>query len=234
VDNTGISIVTGTLNRRKLLPGLIANTVDADDRLELILVDGGSNDGTQDYLTGLAHPRIRLIEVGQRSPYSHFMNLGVRAACHELVCQWNDDVFMTNSWQDVFDQIDESDVYIFAWKKDKYPRFKDKGWILINSMDSQGQGEVVVNYGIYHKRVFRAIGLYSMEYHFYCADGDMAHRAWFFGYTIKSCPGIKIVTLPKVVKYHSATGPMQEDIETYARCIGQYRRKELPVDLPNL
>ena len=41
-----ISIVTGTLNRKNLLPGLIENTVGKSDKLELVLVDGGSDDGT--------------------------------------------------------------------------------------------------------------------------------------------------------------------------------------------
>ena len=41
-----ISIVTGTLNRLGMLPSLIENTVLSDERLELVLVDGGSTDGT--------------------------------------------------------------------------------------------------------------------------------------------------------------------------------------------
>ena len=41
-----ISIITGTLNRGPLLPKLIENTVEANDKLELVLVDGGSTDGT--------------------------------------------------------------------------------------------------------------------------------------------------------------------------------------------
>ena len=66
-----ISIVSGTLDRRRLLPGLIENTVDSNEELELILVDGGSKDGTQDYIKSLNHPRIKFIEVGRRSCYAH-------------------------------------------------------------------------------------------------------------------------------------------------------------------
>ena len=34
-----ISVVTGTLDRKTLLPNLIKNTVDSNDKLELILSD---------------------------------------------------------------------------------------------------------------------------------------------------------------------------------------------------
>ena len=57
-----ISIVTGTLNRCYLLENLIKNTVDSSDKLELILVDGGSSDGTLEYIKNLNHPRIKLME----------------------------------------------------------------------------------------------------------------------------------------------------------------------------
>ena len=53
-----ISIVTGTLNRLNFLDGLIQNTVGSDERLELILVDGGSTDGTIQFLEELNHPRV--------------------------------------------------------------------------------------------------------------------------------------------------------------------------------
>ena len=66
-----ISIVTGTLNRLGMLPSLIDNTVLSDERLELVLVDGGSIDGTIDYIKQLNHPQIKLIEVGGRSSYPH-------------------------------------------------------------------------------------------------------------------------------------------------------------------
>ena len=44
-----VSIVTGTLNRLHLLTKIIQNTVNSSDKLELVLVDGGSSDGTIEY-----------------------------------------------------------------------------------------------------------------------------------------------------------------------------------------
>ena len=59
-----ISIVTGTLNRLELLKKVIENTVGSSNLIELVLVDGGSTDGTIEYLRSLNHPQIKLIEVG--------------------------------------------------------------------------------------------------------------------------------------------------------------------------
>lgn len=234
MNNNNISIVTGTLNRRRLLPGLIANTVDSDERLELVLVDGGSEDGTQEYISELNHSRIKFIEVGKRSSYPHFMNLGIKHASHEYICQWNDDVFLTNDWDEVFQELDDSMVYIFSWKVDKYPKFKDKKWILINSVGNYGNGEIVVNYGIYHKNVFRKVGLYYNKYDFYCADGDMAHRAWFFGFKVKNLYSIKVVSLKKIKKIKSVNYRLEDDIRLYKNQIELYRKKILPGNLTYL
>ena len=45
-----ISIVMGTLNRVHLIPGLIENTVNSCENLELVISDGGSTDGTLEYI----------------------------------------------------------------------------------------------------------------------------------------------------------------------------------------
>lgn len=185
-----ISIVTGTLNRCNILPGLIENTINSDDRLELVLVDGGSQDNTIEYLKKINHPRIKLIEVGQRSSYPHFMNLGIQNASYEYICQWNDDVLLENDWQDVFNELDDNhQAYLFSWTN-----HNSNQWNLLNN--GPRKGEVVMNYGIYHKDVFRKCGLYNMRYKYYCADGEMAIRAYCMGIKFKTCHNIRVRVLP--------------------------------------
>jgi GT2 family glycosyltransferase len=212
-----ISVVTGTLNRVEYLDDLIANTVDANENIELVLVDGGSTDGTIEKmrLAKAKNPRINFIEVGKRSPYPHYMNLGIKKASHELICQWNDDVLLCNNWTDVFEQIDEQhDAYLFNWKigsKDlmqnqdwlKCDGMRDNGWIIINNAEydypeaaGEQYKEVVMNYGVYKKDVFRKYGLYNTEYNYYCADSEMAMRAYHNGAKFKTCFDIKVCVLP--------------------------------------
>jgi glycosyltransferase involved in cell wall biosynthesis len=227
-----ISIITGTLNRGTLLPRLIENTVEANDKLELVLVDGGSTDGSIEYIKEENHPRIKLIEVGGRSSYPHFMNLAIQNATHEIVCQWNDDVLLVNDWEEVFSEIDENhDFYLFNWKYGNGSDLNDinwvngeqqsEGWCIVNNKPN---GEIVMNYGLYRKDIFRKIGMYNNEYRYYYADGDMADRAYNFGYKVKTLKNIKVCSLivNKVANYY------QEDGEIYVKNLNLYRQQILP------
>jgi len=226
-----ISIITGTLNRGPLLPRLIENTVEANEKLELVLVDGGSTDGTIKYIKEENHPRIKLIEVGKRSPYPHFMNLAIQNSSHEIVCQWNDDLLLVNDWKEVFSKIDDSDFYLFNWKYGNENDLKDptwiegedhtKGWYLLNN---KPEGEIVMNYGLYRKDIFRKIGMYNNEYRYYCADGDMADRAYSFGYKVKDLRDIKVCSLitNKVADHY------QGDSDIYSKNLNLYKQQILP------
>ena len=211
-----ISIVTGTYNRKDLLEGLIKNTVDASERLELVLVDGGSTDDTVEYIKDLNHPRIKLVKVGERSSYPHFMNLGIRNASHELVAQWNDDVLLKNDWEDVFAEIDGNDFYIFSWSIGD----RGGGWNLLDT-----KSDLVMNYGIYNKNIFREIGMYSPAYSFYCADADMSYRARAFGYKHKSLRNIQVISIPGTPK-NVAQRP--SDVNVYVNAKKIYDKKNLP------
>ncbi|MBD3242957.1 MAG: glycosyltransferase [Chitinivibrionales bacterium] len=226
VHDCRISIVTGTLNRVSHIPELIANTVDADDRLELVLVDGGSTDGTLEYLRQLAHPRIRLVEVGGRSSYPHFMNLGIRHASYPYVCQWNDEVMLAEPWSRVIDEIDDSHAYIFAWRKAETKRPWKRGRVLIDTLGEDGAGQLVMNYGIYHRSVFETIGLYNSAYEFYCADGDLTYRAWAFHCRIKCLPSMQVISSRRSAK--SRRYDVRRDEQTYDAMRARYRRGELP------
>ena len=201
-----ISIVTGTLDRLMFLPGLIDNTVNSDDRLELILVDGGSTDGTIDYIKNLNHPKIKFIEVGERSNYPHYMNLGIRHASYELICQWNDDVLLVDSWSDIIREIEDGyDFYLFNWKYGDLKDITDDDWITGKYHENQNNKgwcivdietpDIVMNYGIYRKKIFREIGMYHPDFRYYYADADMSRRAFMFGYKFKGLKHIKVCSL---------------------------------------
>jgi glycosyltransferase involved in cell wall biosynthesis len=237
-----ISIVTGTLNRVHLLPDLIKNTVDSNERLELVLVDGGSIDGTIEYIKNLNHERIKFIEVGERSYYPHFMNLGIENSKFEYVCQWNDDVLLIDSWNDVISELEEGyDFYLFNWKygviqdienedwitgKNHY--HPNKGWCIFD--ESTTSGHIVMNYGIYNKKIFREIGMYRNEFTYYWADSDMSRRANMFGYKHKALDKIKVCAL--TTDKRAIDNSTSES--TYYKCVEEYKNKILGDQIPFL
>jgi len=234
-----ISIVTGTLNRISLLPNLIENTVLSDKRIELVLVDGGSNDDTVEYIKNLNHPQIKLIEVGERSSYPHFMNLGIQESTYDMVCQWNDDVLLCNNWDEVIEELQsEHDFYLFNWKYGSIHDMKNpewlngldytSGWCLCNVADSGG--EIVMNYGLYHKKIFKKIGMYNPGYQYYYADADMAYRAYAFGYKVKDLNHIKVCSLPT----NKVAIPYNSDKELYQKNLLLYKQNVLPEGLQYL
>jgi glycosyltransferase involved in cell wall biosynthesis len=231
-----ISIVTGTLDRLEFLSDLIKNTVHKNDKLELVIVDGGSTDGTINFIKNLNNPNIKLVEVGQRSSYPHFMNLGIQNSKYEWICQWNDDVLLCNDWGDVINEIEDGyDFYIFNWKYGDKNQVNDtewlkgedhtEGWCILD--ESESGNEIVMNYGIYNKKIFREIGLYNPSYVYYFADSDMSHRTHFFGYKHKSLKNIKVCSLITEKKaFHVVT-----DENLYSEMIDKYKNKQLPNNL---
>lgn len=231
-----ISIVTGTLNRLNLLKNVISNTIYSCDKLELVLVDGGSTDGTIEYIKNLNDPNIKLIEVGKRSSYPHFMNLGIKNSTYEWVCQWNDDVLLYNKWDEIIDYLNSDvDYFLFNWKYGVIESITNKkwldgdtnkhGWCLFD--DTEKNGEICMNYGIYNKRVFEKIGMYNNEYNYYYADADMSYRSHYFGFTHKSLRNIKVCSIytTKIAEHHNS------EFDIYKKNINLYKYKILPNNL---
>lgn len=238
-----LSIVTGTLNRLHLLKKVIKNTVDSNSNLELILVDGGSTDGTIEYIKSLSNPRVKLIEIGHRSSYPHFMNIGIENSTYEWVCQWNDDVLMVNPWDEVLSEINDNEMfYLFNWKYGTEHDINNPNWISGKDTNSPNGGfcivdaynthqEIVMNYGIYNKKIFREIGMYSDDFKYYYADSDMSLRSYLFGYKYRALHNIKVCSLLGVPK--TAT-PSVNDSAIYNNHHEQYKNKILSKNIKML
>jgi len=216
-----ISIVTGTLDRLDYLKKVISNTVDSCNLLELVLVDGGSTDGTVEYIKNLNHPQINFIEFGKRSYYPEFMNLGIKESKFDYICQWNDDVLLENNWSEVISEInDEFDFYIFSWNE-------SLGRYVIYETEK----DLVLNYGIYNKKIFKEIGLYNNSYKYYYCDGDMSFRAKCFGYKYKKLYNIKCNSLTKHSEKKAYTENNSLELENYYNCLEKYKNKIFPENI---
>jgi glycosyltransferase involved in cell wall biosynthesis len=222
-----ISIVTGTLDRLELLKLVINNTVDKSDKLELVLVDGGSTDGTIDYVKGLNNDRIKLIEVGERSPYPSFMNLGIKSSTYEWIVQWNDDVLLINDWKDVIELLEKgnSDAYIFDWNRGTLDNFNNNrfssDWISFSHC---------MNFGAYKKNIFREIGMYDSKFKYYECDHDMTMRCLQFGYKVNNAHHIKVFEIraeKKCIQY-------DDDLNKFFENRYYYNQQTLPSTIEKL
>jgi len=227
-----ISIITGTLNRVSLLNDMVNNCL-SHTLNELILVDGGSTDGTQKYIQQLNNPNIQLIEIGKRTNWSSFMNLGLKQAKGDLICQWNDDVLLLSDWDNVVSQITSNyDIYIFSWKTGKKQERNNKQWLETGSWSNDGIStnnwrcsNHCLNYGIYKKHVFDTIGTYDESFSFYHADSEITARAKYFGFKLKLLTDIKVIDLDFPNKTKANHAKEKQDYNNYLTCMGRYAQK---------
>jgi len=233
-----LSILLGSLNRLDNLKNLIANTLNENEFIELVIVDGGSTDGSIEYLKELNNDRITLINYGRKSSYSHFMNLAIQNSKHEFVCQWNDDALLVNNWSEVRDIVikEKHDLHIFNWKLGKAisdltkqswleGNTRKDGWNLEDKTSDRDMKKILtMNYGIYKKDIFREIGMYNTRFDFWYADGDLSNRAYYFGYKYKIHKNIKVFVLDT----ESKRKYKKRDKKIYDKNILSYQREKLP------
>ena len=232
-----ISIVSGTLNRKENVKRLVENTIEKYNFLELVLVDGGSTDGTVEYIESLNYDNLIFVNYGKRSSYPHFMNLGILNSSGEFICIWDDDAVLINSWTEVLTILDEQkyDFYIFNWKLgDDISSINNTEWIKGNDdannwclSDNTGEspdGIVTMNYGIFNRKVFSEIGMHNTRFDFWYADNDLSNRAHLFGYKHKSLRDIKVFVknTEKNRKYR------KKDLKIFQSNLKKYRKKKLP------
>lgn len=227
-----LSIYTGTLNRKYLLPNLLENTVLSNDKLELVLVDGGSTDGTIEYIKEVNHPRVKMIEIGHRTSCPHFVNLAIKSSTYDYVCQWNDDTLLVNDWSEVIQEIQDPnfDSWIFSWQYLPLNELKNKKmhdsmqWNLSNSKANDPNGEIVLNYGVFRKDLFRKFGLFDTNFHFYYSDGELTHRFYEQGVRFKNCHNIRVASISGVPK--TSPHPPQWQWDYYDICRSNHMKKQ--------
>lgn len=194
-----LSVVIGSFNRLPYLKATI-ETLRADIAKipsEVIVVDGGSTDGTVDWLkqqkdiiTILQHNRGEWHgKPIERKSWGYFMNLGFRATSGKYICMLSDDCLVVPRALPKaiarFDRLRKSGKNVgalaFYWRN--WPE-QEEYWIGI------AWGErMFVNHGMYLREAMEAVNFVDADsYSFYHADGDLCLRIWDAGYTIEDAP----------------------------------------------
>jgi glycosyltransferase involved in cell wall biosynthesis len=87
-----VSVIVPTYNRRAFLEAAVESVLDQTyTEFELIVVDGGSTDGTRSYLQAITDDRLEVIDQGGPHGISHARNLGLEAASGQYILLLDDD-----------------------------------------------------------------------------------------------------------------------------------------------
>ena len=193
-----VSVVLGTYNRLSFLKATIASVRASriDIPYEIIVVDGGSADGTIDWLTEqrdiiaiVQHNReVSEGQARRKRSWGYFMNLGFKCAEGRYVCLISDDsVVHPDTLANGVRHFDREIAngrrlggvafYWRSWPEEKQYR-----------VGSTLGNKTMVNHGLFlREAVERAGWIDDRRYEFYCADGDLALKIWHAGYEIVTC-----------------------------------------------
>lgn len=188
-----ISIVIGTYNRKRMLVNCIESIRNNGISVpyEIIVVDGGSDDGTHQWLTKqndiltIIHHNRSLIndQMIMKRSWGYFMNLGFKSAEGEYICMLSDDCYIhsgaiTSGYEFVERDIDyKIGGCAFPFRNS----FIDDEFIIYKAFGDK----ILINHGIYRKRILEEIGwIDENNYRFYQADSDLSLRIWEKGYSI--------------------------------------------------
>jgi GT2 family glycosyltransferase len=195
-----VSIVLGSYQRLAFLRAAIESVRDngITGPYEIIVVDGGSTDGSvrwlteqKDVITIVQHNRgeFRGRPIERRS-WGYFMNLAFRATEGKYVVMISDDCLLVPGAIDAavarFEQALAQDeplgALAFYWRNWPEQREYNVGYTFGDRMH--------VNHGMYRREALEAVGWIDEErYRFYHADSDLCLKLWDAGYTVADCPG---------------------------------------------
>lgn len=195
-----VSVVLGTYNRLpflRLTLDSIRRELDSVGSGEIIVVDGGSTDGSlkwltrqKDVVTIIQHNRgtwggrpIR------RRSWGYFMNLGFRCAQGKYVCMVSDDCLLVpgalvNGIRHFDDRLNVGEkvgAVAFYWRN--WPEQK-RYWVGY----TLGK-HLFVNHGLFLAEALVHVDFIDEErYLFYHADGDLCLKLWDQGWSVIDCP----------------------------------------------
>ena len=202
-DKVDISLILCTKDRAQLLDEMLASLNNAVKGVscEVIVVEGGSSDNTQEVL--LKHGITKVYSEAEclgpgRHSWPQLYNFGFSKARGKWAMYASDDIVfgkecIANAVKSLNSQKDEVAGGIFFFKNiyespdeeefgaEKFFVGMDRGW------------KMLLNYGLFRLDYFREVGGLDEAYRFYCADGDLGCKFYDSGKQLIPLPQCLVV-----------------------------------------
>ena len=227
-SNTGnsrmISIVIGTYNRKDQIRRCVESILtETRVPFHIYITDGGSNDGTIEYLESIASETVNPIFLGKLVGQAKAYNDAFERVTTPYVCWLSDDNVVISHGLDNAVRVLE-----------QCPRL---GMIALKTRDVQGPfvaapyigglssiGILNVNQGVLRTRVLRQVGGFSETFRNYGIDPDLTAKVLFSGYDVAYT---RAVALHHYRNWSSNTNSpeFRELMEKQARMVRLYELK---------
>ena len=212
-----VSIVIPNYNGKHFLENCLKAVFSQTiENMEVIVVDNGSTDGSQEYLN--TYPGVRVLKMDKNYGFCGAVNAGIKEAASEYVILLNNDTEVEPDFAKELLTAIKADDRIFSCSS-KMVQYHDRarmddagdyycalGWAF-----GRGKGGPVENYdtpvnifascagaAIYRKKMLESLGYFDEKHFAYLEDIDIGYRARIHGY--------KNVYAPKAVVFHVGSG----------------------------
>jgi GT2 family glycosyltransferase len=194
-----ISVVLGSYNRLKYLKYTLQTVREelADFPHEIIIIDGGSTDGTMNWLeqqkdvvTIIQHNRgIFNGKPVERRSWGYFMNLGFKCAQGKYICMISDDcLVIPNAIKNGYKLFEQK---LADGKKIGAVAFYYRNWPdeIPYKVQYALDRKMYVNHGLFLKSALEEVGyIDEVLYQFYYADSDLCLKLMQKGYDCIDSP----------------------------------------------
>jgi hypothetical protein len=195
-----VSIVILNYRRRDALEKSLSSALAQDyPRVEIILVDNGSNDGIEDFVRGQG-PNIRLIALPRNLGACAGRNAGIKEARGEVLITLDNDIYLGSASElckvvETFQKHPDVHVLAFQLRDALTGGLRLREWCHPRSWKDYAEKEFETNFFVegacaYRREVFRDAGMYYEPLFIGVEGHDLALRILDRGFRILYCPQI--------------------------------------------